>query len=441
MFWKRAPAPRGQLHQRADVPVGSHHAKPHPRLLDGLDLADVRELGGVVHRDDAAVHRQQHAVLDRRRARNEVEVELALETLLDDLHVEEAEEAAPEAEAERHRRLRLIGEACVVEVELLEGVAEQRIVRTAERVETREHEALCLLVSGEWLRRRRCHGGHRVADLGLAHVLEAGRHVADLAGNEAVHRHQLGPEHAKLQELRLGAAGHHADHVVVVERPLGQAHVADDTLVRVVVRVEDEPLERQLRVPLRGRDPVDDGLEDLGDTRPFLRGGEDDLLTRDREDALQLLHDDLGLGRRKIDLVDDRDDRETFAQGEVDVGQRLRLDALRSVDDEDGALAGLQAPADLVCEVHVPGSVDQVEAVHEAVVRGVLEAHGPGLDRDALLALEVHGVQNLAHHLPALDRVGQLEQAVGERGLAVIDVRDDREVAHARLGDGHEAGV
>ena len=43
--------------------------------------------------------------------RDEVEVELALEALLDDLHVEQAQEAAAEAEAERDRALRLVGEA------------------------------------------------------------------------------------------------------------------------------------------------------------------------------------------------------------------------------------------------------------------------------------------------------------------------------------------
>ena len=37
---------------------------------------------------------QAHAVLDRRRGRDQVEVELALEPLLDDLHVQQAQEAA-----------------------------------------------------------------------------------------------------------------------------------------------------------------------------------------------------------------------------------------------------------------------------------------------------------------------------------------------------------
>ena len=52
---------------------------------------------------------------------------------------------------------------------------------------------------------------------------------------------------------------------------------------------------------------------------------------------------------------------------EVDVGERLGLDALGGVDDEDGALAGLQAAADLVGEVDVAGRVDEVEVVGLAV--------------------------------------------------------------------------
>ena len=126
---------------------------------------------------------------------------------------------------------------------------------------------------------------------------------------------------------------------------------------------------------------------------------------------------------------------------EVDVGERLGLDALGRVDDEDRALAGLEAVADLVGEVDVAGRVDQVEAVDQAVAGRVLEAHGAGLDGDPLLALEVHRIEDLARHLARFDRVGQLEQPVGERGLAVIDVGDDREVAQAVLGDGHEAAV
>ena len=207
------------------------------------------------------------------------------------------------------------------------------------------------------------------------------------------------------------------------------------------MRIEDERLERCVGVALRGRDAGHDRLEDLRHSRSVLRAREDDLLTRDREHVFKLLDDDVWLGRRQVDLVEDRDDREALAEGEVDVRERLRLDPLCGVNDEQRALTGLQAPAHLVREVDVARRVDQIEAIREAVVRRVLESHGPGLDRDPFLPLEVHRIEDLAHHLPPFDRVGQLEQPICERGLPVIDVGDDAEVAEAGLGDGHEAGV
>ena len=79
-----------------------------------------------------------------------------------------------------------------------------------------------------------------------------------------------------------------------------------------------------------------------------------------------------------------------------------------------------------------PGRVDQVQLV-------ALPHHADGLrlDRDPALALEVHRVEQLLAHLAAGDGVGDLEDAVGERRLAVVDVRDDREVADLALVHGH----
>src|SRR3989449_7331544 len=110
---------------------------------------------------------------------------------------------------------------------------------------------------------------------------------------------------------------------------------------------------------------------------------------------------------------------------------RLRLHALRGVDHQDGALAGGQAARDLVGEVDVAGRVDQVEDVLLAVARAVGEADRARLDGDAALALELHVVEELRGHLARRDRAGRLEDAIRERGLPVIDVGDDREVADA----------
>ena len=211
--------------------------------------------------------------------------------------------------------------------------------------------------------------------------------------------------------------------------------------------VEDESLDRGRGVALRGGDALDDRLEDLGNPGAVLGAREDHLLARDRQDVLELLDDRVGIGRRKVDLVEHRDQRQVLAEREVDVGERLRFDALGRIDDEDRAFACLEAVADLIREVDVPRGVDQVQAVGQPILRRVLETDGAGLDRDALLALEVHRIEDLARHLAPVDRVGQLEQPIREGRFAVVDVRDDREVAEAILADrpgwrgGHEAGV
>ena len=52
-----------------------------------------------------------------------------------------------------------------------------------------------------------------------------------------------------------------------------------------------------------------------------------------------------------------------------------------------------------------------------------------GFDGDAALALQVHRVEDLLHHFALRERAGDFEQAVGQRRLAVVDVRNDREIA------------
>ena len=95
--------------------------------------------------------------------------------------------------------------------------------------------------------------------------------------------------------------------------------------------------------------------------------------------------------------------------------------------------AGGEAAADLVAEVDVAGRVDQVEDVALPVDADVL-----GLDRDAAFALEVHRVEVLRTHVTRLDGPGDLEDPIGQRRLAVVDVRNDREVADAIEVHGHD---
>ena len=75
------------------------------------------------------------------------------------------------------------------------------------------------------------------------------------------------------------------------------------------------------------------------------------------------------------------------------------------------------------------GRVDQVEDIVLAVVRLVVQAHGLGLDGDAALALDIHIVEHLLGHLALGKAARRLDQTIGQRRFAVVDMGHDREIA------------
>ena len=161
----------------------------------------------------------------------------------------------------------------------------------------------------------------------------------------------------------------------------------------------------------------------------------------DADDILDLLPYALRLGGRQVDLVQDRHDLVIVVDRLIDIGQGLGLHTLAGVHHQDRALAGGQGPADLIGEVYVAGRVHQVEDVVFAVVGPVVQPHGLGLDGDAPLALQVHGIENLLLHLPRGQPSGFLDQAIRQGRFAVVDVGDDGEVADAGKRGRHGPGL
>ena len=192
--------------------------------------------------------RVQDAVGDVRRGDEQVEVELALEPLAHDLHVQQAEEAAAEAEAERLRGLRLVEERRVVQLQPLERVAQLGVLVRVGREEPGEDHRLDVLVAGQRLGGGLLLGGEGVADAQLDDVLQPGDHVADLAGRERRRGRRRRREEAELLRLEARALRHRAQPLARLETAVDDADERDDAAVLVVRGVED-----RARAPVRRR--------------------------------------------------------------------------------------------------------------------------------------------------------------------------------------------
>ena len=427
------PAARlDEVHHRADVAVRADDSDVHPRLADLRHLGRGWQVGGVVDHDLLAV-RSPDLVLNTGRGDQQLQPVLAFQAFLDDLHVEQPKEPTAKPGAERNAGFRLEGERGVVELQLLQRLPQEGVVVRLRRVEPGEDHRFRLLVAGERFRRRALGVCERVADAALAHVLQSGGDIANLARGEGAGRHRARRQVAHLKRIDIAAGGHEAEPVAALDGAVHDSHVGDHALVDVVLRIEDEAAQRRLWVAGRGRDAADDGFEYFIGAGAFLRGGEQHLLRIEADEIADLLRNSVRIGAGQVDLVDDRHDRQIVVEGDVEVRDRLRLDALRRVDDEHGALAGGERARHLVGEIDVAGRIDQVELVLLARVRHVGQPDGLRLDRDALLPLQFHRVKDLFDTLAACRRQQPrtLQEAIGQRRLAVVDVGDDAEVADA----------
>ena len=109
-----------------------------------------------------------------------------------------------------------------------------------------------------------------------------------------------------------------------------------------------------------------------------------------------------------------------------DLEARLRHRAFHGVDEEQNAVDHREDAFDFAAEVRVPRGVDDVDVGPHVFDRAVL-----GENRDAAFAFD--GVR--IHHalfdlLVGTEGARALQQTVDEGGLAVVDVRNDRDVAN-----------
>ncbi len=248
-------------------------------------------------------------------------------------------------------------------------------------------------------------GQRRPEQHGRAHPGAEGVHVED--GADLVEQLQL------LQGGPPGVA-------LLAGRPLG-GHPLLDRAGRAAGGAA-EPGERAVR-------PADEAAEVArGADRPGQRGGA-------QPDALlDLVQQFERLASGPVPLVDERDHRDAAVPAHVEQLERLRLQALRRVEQHDGTVHGREHPVGVLGEVGVAGGVEQVQQR-----AAELEAQHRGGDRDAAGPLDVHPVgpdaaapRLAVHGARLLDGRRVQRERLGQRRLPRVRMADHRERPPAR---------
>src|SRR6266849_5270732 len=211
----------------------------------------------------------------------------------------------------------------------------------------------------------------------------------------------------------------------------------EDVLEAIVARIpppkgsaENQRLQRIFRAALGWRNARHDRFEHVFHAEATLRADQQRVLRGNREHGFDLFFCEIRLRRGQIDFIDHRQDRQVVPRGEKRIRNGLRFHALRCVNNQERAFAGREGARNFIRKIYVAGRVNQIQSIRISVFRFVMQADAFCFDGDAALALEVHGVEHLRVHLALGQRAGQFEKTVGERGLAMVDVRDDAEIPY-----------
>ena len=197
-------------------------------------------------------------------------------------------------------------------------------------------------------------------------------------------------------------------------------------LAEVVRDVDDVDLVAEVVAVVDGLhlDEVDDALElVLATDRDLDRHRVRAEAVADRLDAAP----EVGAG--PVELVDEAEARHAVAVGLAPDRLGLGLDAGHAVEDDDRAVEHAEAPLDLDGEVHVPGRIDDVDAMVAPERRG--RSRG---DRDPALLLLGHPVHRRGAFVDLADLVDLLrveEDPLGHGRLARVDMGDDSDVPRA----------
>jgi len=91
----------------------------------------------------------------------------------------------------------------------------------------------------------------------------------------------------------------------------------------------------------------------------------------------------------ELNLVDNRDDLDPSIESFIKIRNRLRLDALGGVYNQQSSLTSSNASAHLVAEVHMAWSVNKVEQVVKTIFRVVVD-HGGCLSNDSNASVSLY---------------------------------------------------
>ncbi len=170
--------------------------------------------------------------------------------------------------------------------------------------------------------------GDRIAHFHLARGLDAGNYIAYIAGREFLAGLHVEFEHPDLICIILLAGSHEFHEIVLPDRAVDNLEIGNDTAEGIEYGVENQSLQRSLRIALGGGHSLYDGTQNVRHAYTGLAAGADHFRWIAAEQVYNLIFHLIGFRTVEVHFVDDRNYLQIIVNRHVEIRYGLGLDAL-----------------------------------------------------------------------------------------------------------------
>ena len=356
-------------------------------------------------------------------------IELAAQTLLHNLHVKQAQESATETEAQSHRRFWRECESGIIQLEFFKRRTEILEIFGVDWINAGKHHWLHLLETGNRLLTWACSVCDGITHSHLCGVFNTTDNITHIASAHLILWLKIQLENTQFVNVVFTAGVHEFHEVAFMDCTVNHLEIHDNATEWIEYRVEDKRLKRSLRVALRSRYALHDGLQNLRDSLAGFSTCPDDVFGGAAKQFHNLIFHLVGVCAFHIYLVDNWNNFQIIVQGQVKVGNGLSLHALSGIHNQQTALARSNGARHFVREIDVSWSVDKIERIIFAILN-VIHLNGVALDGNATLSLQVHVIEHLILHFLAADGLGVFQQSVRQGAFTMVDMRYNAKISN-----------
>ena len=166
-----------ECHDRADIGSVRDHGSTDKRLVDMINQSRVRQASRIMYLD-LLPFLCMHDIRNVRYSSYHIHIELTIQTLLNNLHMQQAQETATEPKTQRGGTLRLESQGSVVQLQFLQWRTKVLEILAINWIDTGEDHRLHLLKTGDRVFSRARHMSDRITDTHLPGRLDTGNDIS-----------------------------------------------------------------------------------------------------------------------------------------------------------------------------------------------------------------------------------------------------------------------